>query len=200
MIEAGDDVVRTYTDDEEKRLALNLEALLDRIHRGAFIAAPITVRLLEEFHAALFHGVRDHAGRLRSPGRGSEYLTFGPNRSEHRNAVPELVQKALNRARREVEELRRDPSAADYELVAMSVAVTTQAELVRIHRFEDGNGRSSRALTDCLLVALGLRPVPIEAVKSEYNECLNEYHRGRNIQPLLDLHIRLYAACVLMTE
>jgi len=200
VIEAGDDVVRTYTEDEEKRLALNLEALLDRIHRGELIDAWITVRLLQEFHAALFHEVRDHGGRLRSPGQGSETLLFGPNRSEHRNAVPGLVKRAIERARSGVEALRRDPNEAEYELTAIGVAVGTQAELIRIHPFEDGNGRSSRAFSDFLLVALGLRPVPIEAVKSEYNECLNAYHRGRSLRPLIDLYLRLYAACVLDTE
>src|SRR6266545_4781107 len=43
VIEAGDDVVRMYTEDEEKRLALNLEALLDRIHRGDLCSVPLTV-------------------------------------------------------------------------------------------------------------------------------------------------------------
>jgi Fic family protein len=193
MIEGGEDVVRTYTEDEEKKLALNLEALLDQIHRGEFRSTPLTVVLLHEFHAALFHQVRDHAGKIRSPGRGSEYLLFGPNRSEHRNAVPRLVKQAIDGARREMDRLADQLHDADYELHAIKLGLALQAELIRIHAFEDGNGRTSRAMTDYVFVAFGLRPIPIEAVKSEYNECLNQYHRERDIEPLVDLYLRLYA-------
>ena len=200
MIEAGDDALRSYTEDEEKRLALNLEALLDRIHRGVLNSADLTVHLVEELHAALFHQVRDHAGRMRSPGRGAEYLNFGPNRSERHDKVLELVKLAMERARRDVAELLRDPGAEDYEQGSMVAAVRLQAELIRIHPFEDGNGRTSRALTDLLLIRLDLRPVPVEAVKTEYNECLNRYHRQGEIGPLVDLYLRLYEACVLEAE
>lgn len=192
MIEAGDDLARRYTEEEERRLALNLEGLLEQIHRGDFIDASITVRLLEEFHASLFHQVRDHGGRMRSRGRGAEYLLFGPNRSEHRDDTPRLVRAAIEQVRRNADRIRDDPSSANYELAGLTVAITAQAELIRIHPFEDGNGRSVRAFTDYLLILFGLRPIPVEAVKSEYNECLNHYHRRSDIQPLLDLFLRLY--------
>ncbi|MDQ6926872.1 MAG: Fic family protein [Candidatus Eremiobacteraeota bacterium] len=67
-----------------------------------------------------------------------------------------------------------------------------QPEVIGIHPFEGGNGRSTRLLTDWLLIRLGLRPIPIEAVKGGYTACLNLYFRTRDLQPLVDLLIGLY--------
>jgi Fic family protein len=79
-----------------------------------------------------------------------------------------------------------------FELAALTVAVRAHAEIVRIHPFEDGNGRTARLCAGLLLVELGLRPVPIEAVKQEYTEALNTYFREHDLGPLLDLFIALY--------
>lgn len=73
----------------------------------------------------------------------------------------------------------------------MHVAVWAHAEVVRIHPFLDGNGRSSRLLMNAILVRLGLRPIAVEAVKHEYNEALNHYFRERELERLVDLMLRL---------
>jgi Fic family protein len=65
------------------------------------------------------------------------------------------------------------------------------AEAIRIHPFEDGNGRSTRALLNWILVRLGLRPIAFDIVKQEYLACLNHYYSTGDIQPLIDLCIRL---------
>ena len=68
----------------------------------------------------------------------------------------------------------------------------THAEVIRIHPFEDGNGRSSRLMMSHILIGLGMSPIPVEAAKDEYNEALNVYFASSNQMPLLDLFLRLY--------
>lgn len=63
--------------------------------------------------------------------------------------------------------------------------------MIRIHPFEDGNGRSSRALLNAILVRQDLVPIAVDALKDEYIAALNHYLRAGQIQPLLDLFIRL---------
>jgi Fic family protein len=41
------------------------------------------------------------------------------------------------------------------------------ADIIKVHPFEDGNGRTSRLVASWILVELGLRPIPVEAVKQE---------------------------------
>ncbi len=77
---------------------------------------------------------------------------------------------------------------------AFHLAAWSHAELIRIHPFEDGNGRCGRLLMDWVLIRLGLRPVPVEVVKAEYLACLNEYFLTKDLQPLIDLLLRIYPA------
>ena len=72
------------------------------------------------------------------------------------------------------------------------IAALFTLDLLVVHPFEDGNGRTSRLCAAHLLVRLGLRPVAIEAVKQEYTEALNHYYTARDIEPLVDLYVRLY--------
>ena len=43
-----------------------------------------------------------------------------------------------------------------------------------------------------ILVRVGLRPIAMEVVKEEYRLCLNHYYLTKEVQPLVDLAIRLY--------
>ena len=63
---------------------------------------------------------------------------------------------------------------------------------MRVHPFEDGNGRASRLCLAHVLVQCGLHVIPIEAVRQEYTEALNHYYDTHDIGPLVDLYIRLY--------
>jgi Fic family protein len=82
-------------------------------------------------------------------------------------------------------------SPHEIKSAALAVAVVAHADVVRIHPFEDGNGRSARALMNWVLVYLGLRPIPIEVPKQEYHDCLNHYYAHRDRQPLVDLILRI---------
>jgi len=173
-------------------LAHNLHWLLYEIANGVYDGAHATLDLLREFHARLFDGVRNHAGRIRSRDHGSEYLTFGPNRSLHRDKVPDALEALFTEVRRQLARLLDSALDPEYERTAIYVAVWAHATAIQIHPFEDGNGRSSRALMDWLLQRLGLRSIPVEVPKSEYREVLNYFYSARNITPLCDLFLRLY--------
>jgi len=187
------DPVREYTEAEDRRLYENLVRINDEIHRGALSGRPLTLALLRDLHAALFGGVRSHAGRCRGPGFGQERLSFGPNRSVHRNDVGAELDRVFEKAAVSLRSFEANPDHPQYEELAFRLAVWVHAELVRIHPFEDGNGRTSRALMNCILVRLGLRPVALEAPRQEYHEALNHYYPTEDLEPLLDLALRLYA-------
>ncbi|MCC6782249.1 MAG: Fic family protein [Planctomycetes bacterium] len=189
MIEQNDH--RVYSDAEKQRLTSNLAGVAAEIHGGGWNDKPACVATLCALHARVFAGVRDHAGRTRSKDWGTERLVFGPNRSFHRSAVARALDEAFDSARRSIRSLQENKASPDYEHSAVYVAVWIHAEIVRIHPFEDGNGRSSRLLMAMVLVQLGLRPIPVEATKQEYTNQLNTYFRSRTIQPLIDLFLRI---------
>lgn len=186
------DPLREYTPEEEKLLAYNLLQITEDVHSSAFIHCQADVNLLRLFHENLFRSVRRHAGHTRHEGFGAEYLVFGPNRSDHRSDVPKKLEDLFSDIRRSIDSFDKNRNAEDYEYSAIHVAVWAHATVIRIHPFEDGNGRTSRLLMNWILIRLGLKPIAIEAVKMEYNECLNHFFIRNDINLLCDLCLRLY--------
>lgn len=199
MAEAGErlefpdaDPTRDYSDEDKERLTRNLEELHSDIDAGNLVGAPLTPGVVAGFHRRIFAGVRDDfAGRMRSADWGSQHVVFGPHRSHHRSDVPSAVAEVCKQTRRSVRSLYENADDPSYEASAFHTAVWIQAQLIRIHPFEDGNGRTSRAITSHILVALGLDPVPVEACRQEYIGLLNDHYLGGPLQPLVDLYIRL---------
>lgn len=98
----------------------------------------------------------------------------------------------LEEVRRAIASFDDNQDAIRYEATAVKLAVWAHAELVRIHLFEDGNGRISRLVMNLILVRVGLRPIVVEIPKQEYRECLNHYFRTDEISPLVDLMLGLW--------
>lgn len=186
------DPVREFTPEEQRRLTENLLVLTGRVHRGEFSANRIDRDFMCTLHRELFAGVRDHAGRCRSRDAGSEFLTYGPHRSHHRSDVPKSIDEILESVERSIRSFEDNPDDPDYDEKAIRLALWAHARMIRIHPFEDGNGRTGRLLLGTILVKLGLRPIPVEACKQEYTTVLNHYYTTGEIQPLLDLYLRLY--------
>jgi fido (protein-threonine AMPylation protein) len=187
----GQDPSRTYTAEEDRRIALNLLALKQRIYDGLERPA-LTLASLLSIHRTIFFGIRYHAGRHRASDFGSEHLIFGPNRSTHRTEVAAELDRVflvIDRASRSLSDRRTHD---DYEQFVIQFAAWLQASIVKIHPFEDGNGRSTRLFTDVFLIRHGLRPIPIEVVKDEYNAALNEFNRSGDVRLLMDLMLRIY--------
>ena len=193
MIEIpDDDPAREYTPEEQRLLTEQLFQLTRAVHAGELCERRLDLTLLRDLHAALFRGVRDdHAGRIRAPGFGAERLHFGPHRSVHRDDVERELQAIFRRVEQELRALK-DAEPETYELQAIRLAVWAHAEIIWVHPFEDGNGRTSRLCASHLCVQLGLHPIPVEAVKQEYTEALNRYFVRKEIEPLVDLYLALY--------
>lgn len=182
---------RDYTDAEKQQLTSNLVVVTGEIHGGQWNSRPVSTQTLFELHRRLFLNVRDHAGRPRCKGWGAEHLGFGPNRSHHRDDVGSALERVFEQARRSIRSLLDNTSDPQYEHHAVHIAAWIHAKVIQIHPFEDGNGRSSRLLMAKVLVDLGMQPIPIEATKQEYTNLLNNYFRDDQIQPIVDLFLRL---------
>lgn len=74
------------------------------------------------------------------------------------------------------------------ELNSVELAAYTHAEFVKIHPFEDGNGRTSRLIMNYQLMTNGFLPVSIAKEKRlEYFNVLEEYAINGNLEPFIDI-------------
>lgn len=192
LVGEAPDKDRTYTADEERKLTDNLVRLTSDVHGGSKRDRQPTEALLCDFHRQLFDSVRGHAGTIRKRGVGSETLIFGPNRSPRREEVPDQLYVIFSELQKGLRSFDENPDAPHYDRSALHLAAWSHAEIIRVHPFEDGNGRCSRLTLNWILVRLGLRPIAFEVTKQEYYDTLNHYFRTRDLDPFLDLVLRLY--------
>jgi Fic family protein len=79
------------------------------------------------------------------------------------------------------------PERAD-TLNAIQLAAYTHAEFVKIHPYEDGNGRTSRLIMNYQLIANGFLPVSIAKEKRlDYFNALEEYAVNGDLQPFINI-------------
>lgn len=185
---------REYTPQENEQLTRHLKALLNGVQAGLFSEVPVDDRLLSALHRNIFQNVRDHAGRIRAAGKGSERLTFGPHRSAGRDEVPSQLAEVWAAFDHLLRSLEASPDHPQYEEASLRAAILLHADVIRIHPFEDGNGRTCRALMNVVLVRLGLRPILMEVPRQEYLACLNHYYAKDDSRMLELLAIELSAA------
>lgn len=186
------DLVPSYTAEEERQLTLNVLELTELVSVGGYLDRCFDTELMCEFHRHLFRGVRDHGGKHRQRGWGSERLTYGPHRSAAREEVPAELRSLFAEAARMLRSLDENQEDGKYESSAFHIAVFLHARLVRIHPFEDGNGRTARLLMNAFLVRVGLRPVPAEFPRREYFDAMDHWLTTNDLQPVIDLFLRVY--------
>jgi fido (protein-threonine AMPylation protein) len=129
---------------------------------------------------------------MRTQGFGAERLTFGPHTSCHRDQVKKEISALFELARNKLRELTRQKDAPSFDESILSFAIWLHAKIVWIHPFEDGNGRSCRAIIEEVVTRFGLWLAPLEVPKQEYIEALNHFYTTAKLQPLIDLYLRLY--------
>lgn len=188
-----------YSNEENRRIIENHLDVTRTVHNGDWRGRSVDRAYLCALHEAIFRGVRDqHAGRHRDRGRGSEYITFGipRRRSVHRDSVANELDKLFKRVRISIGDCHTFTEDPSYERSAIYLAVWAHAEVIRIHPFEDGNGRASRLLLCALLVELGLPAVPTEVPKQEYLRALRSYDNGEGTGLLEDLYLELIAGAI----
>jgi Fic family protein len=183
-----------YSPQKQRRLAQNLAAIYSDIEAGTYSSHLYSIDLFCAWHQQLFEGVRDHAGSHRSPDFGPETLVFGPNSSVHRSLVPEELRTHCETSNRLIREAQARAAELDIHFVreAVKIAAYVHADLIRIHPFVDGNGRVARLVLDWILMTLGLPfVVAFHIPVQEYRDVLNRYYATFDIDPLVDLVLRV---------
>ena len=167
-----------------------LGELSRRIHSGTLSKQPINPIAA----VSTPNPFRQHTCARRSISQsriGVTYLVFGPDRSSAKEDVPKHLQtliKKLDQHAQSVEENQDDPC---YEYNALHIAAWAHAEFIKIHPFEDGNGRVGRLLLNTLLVRFGLRPIPIQIPRHAYYEAMNIYQAEGDMNGLLAFFLGL---------
>lgn len=93
------------------------------------------------------------------------------------------------------------------EFNPIELAAWTHAEFVRIHPFEDGNGRTSRMIMNYTLMAHGFLPVSVpQERRLEYYDALESYAVNRDLEPFAEMiaalevpRLEQYAQAIEMT-
>lgn len=144
----------------------------------------ITEDTIKKLHRLFYQKVdADHAGSYRTIQvyiSGTEYIPPSPN------DVPLLMRELVNK-------LNSSRSAVHpIELAAMA-----HKQLVDIHPFVDGNGRTARLLMNLILVNTGYGVVSIPPVlRNDYINALSASRRLDDMEPFS----KLIAECVIETE
>lgn len=191
-----DDPERVFSEEEERRLTLNLEDLVLRVRVDDCRSSDYTIHLFQSWHQHLFSGVRDHAGRYRSRDYGEDILNFGPHRSVPRNDVIAALGSHSEHGRRVLMQLAENQQEVDRPLFVREVirsALVLHALFIKIHPFRDGNGRVGRLIITYVLAKHNLPSIAFEVPKQEYINCLNHYYETKctELEPLYNLALRL---------
>ena len=147
--------------------AINHSEAIDYIKDIAKKDIEISERTIKEIHALILHGIdRENAGRYRT-------VPVMISGSTHMPPQPYLIQKQMEDFMikyRQMEEEKVHP---------VLIAAYLHDELVRIHPFIDGNGRTSRLLMNLYLLRNGYTLVTLKGSnedKISYYKALEESH------------------------
>lgn len=163
--------------------AINHAEAVGYIKDVAKQAIGISERTIKEIHALVLHGInRENAGRYRTV----PVLISG---SRHVPPQPFLIEKQMEDFMLAFQEME----AANVHPVL--IAAYLHDELVRIHPFIDGNGRTSRLLMNLYLLRNGYTIVNLKGsdeVKIDYYKALEASH--------VEKHPELFQKLVLEAE
>lgn len=175
-------ITLTGHDPAYVRDARALDAALQDLTEMAREPGPTTIEDLHRMHGSIL-GDRPGAGMFRR-----EPVTISG--SDHR--PPETWGDIMD-AMEEWEAW----STAHAEAPAIIRAVVLHAWLVHIHPYIDGNGRTTRALTNLELVRAGYPPIIIKrTLRSRYISALQQSDAAGDLAPLFDLMLDRMAGAV----
>jgi fido (protein-threonine AMPylation protein) len=168
---------------EIDRNIIRLARWIDAMAPSRILDGPLILK----FHQTLFDGVLPTAaGRLRGP--APTYIpwdvTFGNYRGERFQNVPGVCAVLFERVEHWIRELDRMRGQHDQRFIedqALQVAAYVHCELVRIHPFIDGNGRTARACVNYFGRRYGGRmPLPFHRGEDdEYRDAQRTYLQFR---------------------
>lgn len=147
--------------------AINHAEAVDYIKDFARQGIEISERAIKEIHALVLHGIdRDNAGRYRT-------VPVMISGSTHLPPQPYLIGPQMEEFMRHFAEMERQGAHP------VIIAAYLHDELVRIHPFIDGNGRTSRLLMNLYLLRNGYTIVTLKGGNDEklrYYRALEQSH------------------------
>ena len=176
VFDIGDEALRGLLEDQEAALGMLLAHVNDE--------RPLTASVIKEWHALLTRhqasatGIDVFGKRVEIPLRKGQWKirSNNPRRADgfvHEYCPPEQVQTEVDRF------LEFNNRHAELELAPELEAAWLHHEFVRIHPFQDGNGRVSRLLMAYAFAKAGEFPPVIPAMnKDAYIDSLELADRG----------------------
>ncbi|MDR3134142.1 MAG: Fic family protein [Prevotellaceae bacterium] len=154
--------------------AINHAQAIEFIKETAAADIDITERTVKEIHAIILHGInREQAGQYRNV----PVMIVG---SRHTPPQPYLIAPQMEQFIRDYQSMEKN---ATHPIL---VAAFLHDELVKIHPFIDGNGRTSRLLMNLYLLSKGYTITALKGdneAKQAYYTALEQSHVDDNSEP-----------------
>lgn len=163
----GQDVPEANADD--RRELLNYVAAFELVSGYLDSGAPVTEGLVRQIHAKLVEGVR---GGSAAPGEYRQMQNYVVNsRTQEVIYTPPPVHDVPVLMRELIDWLN-----ADTDVHPVLVAGTAQFQLVHVHPFLDGNGRTSRLLSTLCLYRAGYDFKKLFTISEYYDRERSEFY------------------------
>ncbi|MCD8183979.1 MAG: Fic family protein [Bacteroides sp.] len=147
--------------------AINHAEAIDYIKDIAKKEIEISERTIKEIHALILHGIdRENAGRYRT-------VPVMISGSTHMPPQPYLIEKQMEDFLIKFRQMQKD------KVHPVLIAAYLHDELVRIHPFIDGNGRTSRLLMNLYLLCNGYVIITLKGSNKDkigYYKALEKSH------------------------
>jgi len=154
--------------------AINHSQAVEFIKGIAGADIDITERIIREIHAIILHGInKENAGKYRNV----PVMIVG---SRHLPPQPYLIPPQMENFMFEYKQME---TAGTHPII---IAAYLHNELVKIHPFIDGNGRTSRLLMNLYLISKGYTITSLKAdneAKQAYYTVLEQSHTEGNREP-----------------
>lgn len=135
--------------------AINHSEAIDYIKDFAKSDIEISERTIKEIHALVLHGInREYAGRYRT-------VPIMISGSQHVPPQPYLIEKQMEDFMIKFQKMEKE------KVHPVLIAAYLHDELVRIHPFIDGNGRTSRLLMNLYLLRNGYTLVNLKGTNED---------------------------------
>lgn len=153
----------------------------------------LTLPVVEGFHRTIFENVfPEFAGRLR--GEAPRYIPqdvrFGPHYGLRHPEVPTACASLFTRVEeltKQLDTLTKTKRRDQFTPELLKVAAYTHGEVIRIHPFRNGNGRTARECINYFARRYGLQSLDYERPDSTtgYLEATNIYLTTRDTAPFI---------------
>ena len=150
---------------------------------------PVRIGYIKEAHKNIFKAIKpfeDMAGKYRNTdGPEVERINGTYLKIARWRDIPNRMAILDSKLKEETKGLSRPTTPEEYKKI-IDLAVLSSHELVCIHPFENGNGRTSRLLIDLILLRADLYKISIKDNKIAYLNAMLQADKG-DLEPLIIL-------------